>query len=162
MVDGLYSNKLRSGMFKKKTPPMLPPTLKFRRTRKLRRAGKTRGKTSYIEEVRTKKKSKGIILPLTFSYGLKLTIVKIRRRFLKSKWQYTTAITILLAIITATILIQMHYSTKAATYTFTQTQWLASSTSSATHPGDRNNWTSFYSKEGIATGTELTLIRESN
>jgi hypothetical protein len=138
------------------------PKKKVKLRSKIKQKSRKQSQTNYLKEITSKKKSKGLILPLTFSYGLKLTIVKIRRKFLGKRWQYTSVALILLAIVTTTMLIRQHQSSQAATYSFSQTSWQASSTDTAVHPTNQDNWTSFYSMEGIATGTELSLIRESN
>ena len=111
------------------------------------------------------KEDEGIILPLSHSHGLKvivkLQLVKIRRKFLAKKWQYSAVFMILILFSSGLFWLQKDYIAKGATYGWVQSTWSggADTGAVANHTSNQSNWTKYYSKDStISTANdELTL-----
>ena len=106
-------------------------------------------------------KKKYLIIPLTFSKGLKLSIVEIQRHLVQKRWQYTALSLISVVLMTSGIFFFENYTAKGATYGWLQTDWSGGvSGTTADHDNDRSGWDSYSSIDAnidASTAGELTL-----
>ena len=112
------------------------------------------------------KKKKGIVLPLYFGYGLKISLVKLSRdalnftsRVFKKRWQEALALVLLATMVVSGFLLYSSKITLGATYTWTQNDWSGgTSTETAVHPDNQTGWSYYYEKGEDVTATSSVSL----
>ncbi len=94
-----------------------------------------------------KTNKKEITLPLYFGYGLKLSLIRIKKTFFwpfKKYWQHILATTVLIILVSLSFFLYQSRPSLAATYNFTQTNLSGgATTANAIHPTNETGWTQF-------------------
>jgi Purple acid Phosphatase, N-terminal domain/Fibronectin type III domain len=109
-----------------------------------------------------KKNNKGFILPLSFNYGLKLSLVKIKRTFLNTRWKYITVGIITISFLTTSIFLNNFNQSRAATYNWSQASWSGGTSADvATHTSDQSSWNKYTSKDSNITVGDTVALTET-
>jgi len=124
-------------------------------------AGKKRKK-----EVPTIIEKKGVVFPLYFGYGLKISLVKLSKealnftsRVFKKWWQEVTALVLLATMVVSGFLLYSSKKTLGATYTWYQNDWSGgTSTETAVHPDNQTGWSYYYEKGEDVTATSSVSL----
>ena len=107
-------------------------------------------------------REKGVVLPLYFGYGLKISLIKLSvntlnltSRIFKKRWQEVVALILLICFVASGFFFRQLSLTRAATYNFTQTDWSGgTTTATATHPTNETGWNQF----STSTNTDISSV----
>lgn len=110
---------------------------------------------------RKEKAKLSVILPLYFGYALKIDLIKIKQKLFwpfKRYWQQTTAILLLVCLISGLVFLNNQPKARAASYNWVQTDWSGGRDGGVypDHTDNQSNWTKYDSEDNyIATSSDL-------
>lgn len=110
-----------------------------------------------------KPEKNGLILPLLAGYALKVKIIKIKQKLFwpfKRYWQQTTAILLLVCLISGLVFLNNQPKARAASYNWIQTDWSGGRDGGVypDHTNNQSNWTKYSSEDNyVATSSNIKL-----